>query len=63
MRTIQQILNLVVDGEITTVEQARQLLTEEAPETRILIETATHYCSPPTAAKIRELFELTQGAK
>lgn len=72
MRSMNQIINYVVDGEVTTQEQARALVKAEAAEraefyhiseaeaTAALLANigyVTGYCSDEQADRIMELFE------
>jgi hypothetical protein len=64
MRTIQEIVNLVVDGEITTEEQGSAVIDEEAaaraiPGAALRAEIASivhRCCVDPTRSRIVEFY-------
>lgn len=76
MRTMHQIINLFVDGEITTHEQAMKLIREECGEyesvplelpgparaalAAMIADTATRLCAPPQAERILELLKMKE---
>ena len=62
MRSVKDILCMVVDGEINTREEAAAILGEESPEyaaqlRETLERAADKLCTPRAGKKLRELFE------